>query len=222
MAAPALDELLSEGQLIRLDEPALEPIKGSIIVSSSQWSQLKDSIVATLAAYHDSYPLRHGMPKEELKSRLKLPPRIFNLIIHKLALENEVNEAAKWASLPDHQVRFSPFQQGKVDRLMEQFNAAPNSPPSVKECREEVGEDIFNALVEYGDLIAVSEEVVFRKTDYDEMVQKVCLFLQEKGKATLAEVRDLLQTSRRYVQALLEYLDATGVTVREGDFRRLT
>ena len=38
---------------------------------------------------------------------------------------------------------------------------------------------------------------------------------------TLAEVRDLLSASRKYVQAFLEHLDAIGVTVREGDFRRL-
>jgi hypothetical protein len=34
-------------------------------------------------------------------------------------------------------------------------------------------------------------------------------------------VRDHFNTSRRYVLALLEHLDATGVTVREGDARRL-
>jgi cell division protein FtsI/penicillin-binding protein 2 len=36
-----------------------------------------------------------------------------------------------------------------------------------------------------------------------------------------SEVRDLLGTTRKYVQALLEHLDAIGVTVREGDFRKL-
>jgi len=45
--------------------------------------------------------------------------------------------------------------------------------------------------------------------------------LEEKGQVTLAEVRDLLGTTRKYVQALLEHLDAIGVTVREGDARKL-
>jgi selenocysteine-specific elongation factor len=45
--------------------------------------------------------------------------------------------------------------------------------------------------------------------------------LQQKEKITLAEVRDLLGTSRKYAQALLEHLDATGMTLRDGDYRRL-
>jgi selenocysteine-specific elongation factor len=45
--------------------------------------------------------------------------------------------------------------------------------------------------------------------------------LLQKDTITLAEVRDLLNTSRKYAQALLEHLDASGVTIREGDYRRL-
>jgi selenocysteine-specific elongation factor len=45
--------------------------------------------------------------------------------------------------------------------------------------------------------------------------------LAREGKITVAETRDLLGTSRRYVLALLEHLDASGVTRREGDYRVL-
>jgi selenocysteine-specific elongation factor len=70
-------------------------------------------------------------------------------------------------------------------------------------------------------MVAVSDEVVFRKADYETMVEKIRQVLQQKGQMTLAEARDLLNTSRKYVQALLEHLDEIGVTVRDGDFRRL-
>jgi len=127
-----------------------------------------------------------------------------------------------WVALPGHKVRFSPFQQLKVDKLMAKFAASPSAPPSVKECQAEVGEDVFSTLLEAGDLMAVSNEVVFQKIDYNLMVGKIHQAIQQKEQVTLAEVRDLLGTSRKYVQALLEHLDAIGVTVREGDFRRLT
>lgn len=141
--------------------------------------------------------------------------------MHRLASEGSLSEASKWASLPGHTVRFSPFQQAKVDKLMEQFALAPYAPPSVKECQAQAGEDIFSALLEFGDLVAVSEEVVFLKPDYETMVQKIRLTIQQKGQVSLAEVRDLFQTSRKFVQPLLEHMDAIGVTVRNGDFRRL-
>jgi selenocysteine-specific elongation factor len=45
--------------------------------------------------------------------------------------------------------------------------------------------------------------------------------MEENGKITLAEVRDLFTTSRKYAQAFLEHLDAMDITVRDGDFRKL-
>jgi selenocysteine-specific elongation factor len=140
--------------------------------------------------------------------------------MHRLAAQNILTEAARWVALPGHVVKFSPFQQVKVDRLMAQFAQSPYAPPSVKDCQALAGEDIYSALLEFGDLMAVSDEVVFRKEDYQTMTEKIRLAIRQKGQISLAEVRDLFQTSRRYAQALLEHLDATGVTVRDGGFRR--
>ncbi|HEX7541561.1 MAG TPA: selenocysteine-specific translation elongation factor [Anaerolineales bacterium] len=218
-AESALVELLESGQLVKLDDG--QWTMESVVITALQWTELKKSIVATLVTYHGAYPLKRGMPREELKSRLKLAPRLFNLVLPKMAAEGVLTESPKWAALPGHIVRFSPFQQVKVDKLMALFAAAPYAPPSVKECQTEVGENVFSALREFGDLVAVSDEVVFRKTDYEAMVEKIRQALQQKGQITLAEVRDLLNTSRKYVQALLEHLDAIGVTVRDGDFRKL-
>jgi selenocysteine-specific elongation factor len=218
-AETALQDLINSGQLIGLDNESRSMDR--VVLAASQWSVLKESIVVSLAVYHQTYPLRRGMPREELKSRLKLAPRVFNLVLAKLAGEGTLAEGPKWTALPGHVVRFSPFQQVKVDKLMSLFAASPFAPPSVKECQADVGEDIFSVLLESGDLVAVSEDVVFRKADYEAMVEKIRQATGQKGRITLAEVRDLFQTSRKYVQALLEHLDATGVTVRDGDFRRL-
>jgi len=211
-AESALRELLDSGKGLLLDDT---------VIASEQWSVMKMTVAMALSAYHQAYPLRRGMPREELKSRLKLSPRLFNLVLPKMAEEGILTEGPKWAALPGHKVRFSPFEQEKVDKLMAQFAANPNAPPSVKESLAEVGEDIFSTLREVGDLVTVSDEVVFRKTDFETMVENVRQELQQKGQISLGEVRDLLNTSRKYVQALLEYLDAVGMTVRDGDFRRL-
>ncbi|HEY5268704.1 MAG TPA: selenocysteine-specific translation elongation factor [Anaerolineales bacterium] len=218
-AESALVELLESGQLVKLDDGRWT--MDSIVIPASQWTELKKSVVATLVTYHGAYPLRRGMPRQELKSRLKLAPRLFNLVMPKMSAEGVLTESPKWAALPGHIVRFSPFQQVKVDKLMALFAAAPYAPPSVKECQTEVGEDVFSALREFGDLVTVSDEIVFRKTDYEAMVEKIHQVLERKGQITLAEVRDLLNTTRKYVQALLEHLDAIGVTIRDGDFRKL-
>jgi selenocysteine-specific elongation factor len=45
--------------------------------------------------------------------------------------------------------------------------------------------------------------------------------LQTHGKLTVAQVRDMFATSRKYALALMEHLDAIGVTRRVGDERML-
>jgi selenocysteine-specific elongation factor len=207
----SLQELISSGQLILLED---------VVIPLSQWVATQDSLVGAISTYHQTYPLRHGIPREELKSRLKLSPHIFNLFIHRMATEGMLTETPNWIALPGHRVSFTPPQLEKVDKLLAQFTTSPISAPSVKECQVEVGEDVFSALVELGELVAVSDDVVFRKNDYELMVNQIIQIIIQKEKVTLAEVRDLLNTSRRYAQAILEYMDASGLTTREGDFRR--
>jgi selenocysteine-specific elongation factor len=182
---------------------------------------VKEAAVNVLSTYHEAYPLRYGMPLEELKSRLKLAPHSFSLVLPKLVSEGVLIEDAKRVALPDHKVIYSPIQREKVDHLSELFEAAPATPPSAKECLTEVGEDIFSALKESGELVAVSEDIVFRKTEYEKMVEQIRENLLRKGQITMAEVRDLLKTTRKYAQPFLEHLDSIGLTIREGDFRRL-
>ncbi len=175
----------------------------------------------TIETYHKEFPLRRGIPREELKSKLKLPPRIFNVIIGKLITDHSITDYSVWLAKPDHEIKFTGADQLKVQELMRKFDQNPYATPSVKECQGEVGEEIVNALIELGELVAVSQDVIFRKRDYDALVEKIRVTIQKNGKITLAEVRDTLDTTRKYAQALLEHLDSIGITIRDGDFRRL-
>ena len=104
---------------------------------------------------------------------------------------------------------------------MQKFEQNPYSPPTVKEVQAEMGEEILNALIEFSRLVVVSSDVLFRRQDYDVMVDRIQQEIRQKGRITLSEVRDLFNTSRKYAQAILEHLDAIGVTIRTGDFRTL-
>jgi selenocysteine-specific elongation factor len=63
--------------------------------------------------------------------------------------------------------------------------------------------------------------VVFRSEDYEQMTQAVRQQIERDGSITLAQFRDQFNTTRKYAQALLEHLDQTGVTIREGEGRKL-
>ncbi|MEW5938418.1 MAG: selenocysteine-specific translation elongation factor [Chloroflexota bacterium] len=220
-AGSALKELLEAGSLIPLEDGQPAITNDQLLITISHWNSLRDKTLQVVEAHHNSYPLRKGMPREELKSKLKLQPRIFNALLTQYATRNILQDSAAILFLPTHKVTFDAPQQARVQGLMRKFEANPFGPPSVKECQAEVGEDVLAALIEMGDLVTVSPEVVFRAQDYEAMAAKVKSAIRQNGRITLAETRDLLDTTRKYAQALLEHLDAVGVTVREGDYRRL-
>ncbi len=217
----ALKELLDAGSLVPLETGTLTITSDTLVIAFPNWSVLSSKAIQTVESYHKNYPLRRGIPREELKSRLKLQPRVFNAIITSLGIRHSLIESGSFVSLPTHEIKFDSGQQAKVQGLMRKFDQNPFGPPSVKECQAEVGEEVFNALVESRELILVSQDVVFRKRDYDVIIEKIRDAIQQKGQVTLAEVRDMLDTTRKYVQALLEHLDSIGITIRDGDYRKL-
>ena len=121
------------------------------------------------------------------------------------------------ARLPAHKVQLTPAQQAKVDAFLSSLAGNPYAPPGDLN----PGTDLLNLLIEQHRVVKVGDGVVFAAAAYGEMVKKVTAYIRAHGKVTLAEVRDLFQTSRKYAQALLEHLDGEKITRRVGDERVL-
>jgi selenocysteine-specific elongation factor len=138
-----------------------------------------------------------------------------------LVAENQLVENGPLVFRPKHEIKFSDQQERAVQNLLDRFAASPYSPPSLRDTIADVGEDVYQAMVDLNLLFPVSSEVAFRQEDYDLMVVELKSMLKEKGTVSAAQVRDHFNTSRRYVLAFLEHLDEVGMTVREGDVRRL-
>lgn len=217
----AVRNLIAGGQIILLDRQNQRTQKDTLVVSVSFWDENKGRIAQELIGYHRQYPLRVGMPKEELKSRLGLPIRVFAALIARLVREGKIVEKGPHVHHPDHEIQYTSEQKKRVETLLDRFSSSPYSPPTIKESLDFVGDEIYNSLVYREELIPVSDEVVFRKEDYHLIVNDVRDHLEREGTIRVAQLRDQLKTSRRYVLALLEYLDDQGITVRVGDVRRL-
>lgn len=224
-AADALEDLQAQGQLLALEEGLLSPQADVLVTSQVYWEQVSAQVQNELDRYHTAFPLRPGMPKEELRSRMKTltrgSARLFNTLIRRLREESVLEEVGPLVKRPAHEIRFSPGQQQAVSELLGKFATSPYAPPTIKDSQAEAGEEVYAALVAQNRLVPVSSEVVFRREDYDQMVAEIRKVLENRGTITAAEVRDHFNTSRRYVLALLEHLDAIGFTVRQGDVRKL-
>lgn len=220
-AESALEELLLSKSLITLETGTPAITSDLLVIALPHWNSLQAKTLQIVESYHTSYPLRRGIPREELKSRLKLSARAFNALITSYLTLTVLKDHNNFLAKPEHKITFDGNQQAKVQELRRNFEQNPFSPPGVRELQQIAGEEILNALIEENEFIAVSSEVIFRTQDYDLMVERIRTMLQQKERISLAEVRDLFHTSRKYAQALLEHLDALGITMRDGDFRKL-
>jgi selenocysteine-specific elongation factor len=217
VARAAIAELLASGDLVAFSNAAGDPAPNTNLITLAGWRALVERARAAVAAYHGQFPLRSGMPREELKSRLRLQPRIFNEVAARLVAEGEIVEAGVNVHLPDHRVALTPRQQDTVDSFLAALAADPYSPPTDHPPEPE----LLNALAEQRRIVRVGEGVFFAAAAYDEMVARIRAHLAEHGKITVAEVRDTFNTSRKYALALMEHLDEAKVTRRIGDERVL-
>lgn len=216
---PILTDLVTQGDVLALEEGSLTP--QHLIVSQNKYTELTHTIHKILAEYHKHFPLRLGIRKEELKSRLQVQTKRFNALLGIMDSRGILSEAQGMVRLPEHQIQFSQEQQVLLRKLQAEFDEKKFQPPSVKEVTDMLGEELFGALIFQGELIRLNTEVLFRKREYDHLLAATMADLKAGQPVSVASFRDKFQSSRKYGLAFLEHLDASGVTIRDGDFRRL-
>lgn len=194
---------------------------GTLVISTLGWNALRQRALGILAEYHGKNPLRQGMPKEELKSRLSLTPRVFNECLTRWLDEGRVADEGAAVRLASHAVKFTPQQEASAIRALAAMDHTPFAPPSRADLERDLGTDLLQALLDQGKLRKVSEDVILTPDAYRQMVDAVLEDIRARGATNVAALRDRFSTSRRYAIALLEHLDETRVTRRQGDDRVL-
>ncbi len=208
-AGSALESLVRGGRVVALGEG-----ENSLLFAAAAWDQLRENILAAVREYHRKFPLRSGIPKAEISSKVKLGPHFLEML-QKLFQEGLLAEEAAMVRLPAHHIILTPDQQARVEAYLRQLSRDPYSPsPDVV-----LEADLMNFLVERGQIVKTTAGVVFSAAAYEEMAAMILAHIQENGRITLAQVRDMLRTSRRYAQALLEHMDERKLTRRVGDER---
>jgi selenocysteine-specific elongation factor len=225
-AESTLARLIAAGQIIPLGV-AQPPLAASsaIALSLGGWHALAARMAEILADYHAQYPLRPGLGREELKSRLqgreKWPTKLFNELLGRAVGEGLLEEAGEYVRRPGFQITFTAEQQAKANAVLAAFRRQPYKPPSLAEATALSDAEVVSALMYQGTLVRLNEDVLFLRATYDDMVGRIIAHIQTHGSMTVAQVRDAFSTSRKYALAIMEYLDEKKVTRRVGDERVL-
>ena len=216
----ALATLIDDGRVIVLGraDSEIPPRPTDFLVAAATWPNLRERLLATLTQYHEAFPLRKGMPKELLKSRLRLgSPRLFEVTIATARIENVIADDGQTVRMSDFAIRLDSDKRAVADRYLAALAAAPYAPPAPAEFG--VDPDTLGALLDRGEVVKVGDGVIFLPAAAAEIEGEVLRLIDQNGSLTLAAFRDHFRTSRRYAQAILEYLDQRRVTRRVGDER---
>jgi len=225
-AEGVLAGMLESGQIIPLGVTQPPYARSQTpAISAGGWRTLAARMAEILADYHAQYPLRPGMAREELKSRVqgreKWSPKLFNELAARGVAEGALAEVGEALCRPGFRIVFTPAQQAKVDGLLAAFRKQPYTPPSMAESVTQTEPEVLSALMYQGTLVRLSEDVLLLGETYAEMVGRIVTFIKANGSMTVAQVRDEFNTSRKYALALMEHLDEQKVTRRVGDERVL-
>jgi selenocysteine-specific elongation factor len=196
----------------------IRPI-GSVLVAREVLDTLEQRARSEVEDHLREHPLRTGMPREELRSRLGLPRSLFLAMVGELAASGAVTESEGAIGLPGHEPRPTAEQQRVIDAILEALAEQPFAPPSLLELgqRLPVTPDLVEYLLTRRLVVRLSRDTLMLAEAWADALQQVREHLQRAGSITVAQARQLLRGNRRVVLFLLDWLDGRGETVRRDD-----
>jgi len=185
--------------------------------------QIRQELTKVVREYHEKYPYRYGIKKAEVHMTYmkKVKLNVFDSYMDLLEQEKVLNRYQEYLKLPEFEVRKDNVYE-KVQKTAEQafqkaqFDFVRFSEISFAGIEQEVVEDILLLLMDEEYVVKIAEDIYTLKTIIDQAKEVIIARLQENPLITIAEVRDLLGTSRKSAKPILEYMDSIKVTKKNG------
>ena len=212
-----VSQLTGEGHLVSLSEFGGDADADAVVYSAQGWGILKSKVASALQLYHTQYPLRHGVPAQEIRSRLNLSQPVYQRALARLVEEQIVVDERQSLRLPDHEITLTPKMEEEASAYLNSLQKDPYSPPS----DQRVSPELLGVLIDQGKVVRVTDGVIFDASAYREMTERIVQHLKDQGNITVAEARTMFNTSRKYILPLLEHMDQQQITRRTGDERVL-
>jgi selenocysteine-specific elongation factor len=194
-------------------------------IAAEMWPALLAKTLAAVKKYFAANPHRPFMPLADLRSHLvrDADEPMFKAAVEKLAVNGAVIRKEGALTLPGFEARLQAKDQEFADRIEAIFRKAGYEPPLEEDvCRElrlplNQFRKILGTLIKQGRLVRLDPKVTYHRDAFEKARAAVLEYLRLRRTITISEAKDILRVSRKYACAVLEYLDKTQITRRNGD-----
>ncbi|MCI0483213.1 MAG: selenocysteine-specific translation elongation factor [candidate division NC10 bacterium] len=219
-----LRALLTAGKIVQL--PGRD---GEAYLHREIYEDLCGTILSLLRQFHAQNPLREGISKEELRSRLArgVAPALFDRLLNDLTVAKEVAQDRDRVRLTAHRPQLSAAEAALTERLETLYRTSGLQPPTVDAAFKEAGADrraaqaVFFRLVEQGTLTKITGDLYVHHDAYEQAKARLLEHLAQHSSISVPTFKDLLGVTRKHAIPYLEHFDQIKLTRRAGDDRVL-
>lgn len=218
----ALQQLSSKHRALCFDR------EGNAWIGAQAFDRLCEACLARAKELHDKSPLQSGFARTALESGWSqgLAPKLVTRVLESMLAQGRLLASGEFLKLPGHNIVLSPAQQKICQALRSLYAESGLTPPNLRDALDRVhatekeAQSIYKLLVAQGELVKMRDGIFYAREHFDTVVGKVRQWFETHDDLTLADLKTLLGLSRKYLIALLEYLDQEKITVRIGDKRQ--
>jgi selenocysteine-specific elongation factor len=224
-AADLIQRLRERGSLV---EVAISPAR-KVLLHADMVKELEERILQALDRLHEQFPLMSSHDRQKVQSQLDYvgDEALVHATVERLLQAKKLTGDLRRIARADFKPKLSGNQRKLKDKIVAAFAEARFQPPDLASFANQAGgnaaslKDLFDVCVAEGLLARITEDLYLHADTEAEMRRLVTERLKEGQALTVAEIRDMLGTTRKYAVPLCEYLDRIGLTRREGDLRTL-
>ncbi|HET6278553.1 MAG TPA: SelB C-terminal domain-containing protein, partial [Candidatus Polarisedimenticolia bacterium] len=196
-------------------------------IAGAVYRELGERVTSALNDFHRREPLHEGLPREEIRTRVLADAHaeVFRCLLADLSARGVTRQAKERIALASHRVDFKPKESQLLRELDDAFLAAGTNPPSLHEVVARLKADpgeagkLLHLLLSRGRLVRIPDARVFHVEAIEALKRRLWEKRAERSTIDIGEFKELSGSSRKNAIPLLEYLDQTHVTRREGNAR---
>jgi selenocysteine-specific elongation factor len=217
-----LKEMVARGDILLVDPERLK------VIDIHQYQRLREMILAQLKEFHQRFPMKSGLAKEELRTKLptEVDVKLFQILLNELMQTKKVVQERDKLRLPEHQISTAD-EKGLVKRVEEAILKRGLQPPSPKELAEEWTEEeegvlaVYEHLAHEGVLIKIKSGMYFHRIPFEHLKEELINYLKHHQEITTPQFKEITKATRKYAIPLIEYFDQIKLTIRLGEKRVL-